>query len=475
MGISGGRRSADTGGMWRALGVPTTVRRALAARVVAATVVAILALSVASWVIGDVARNYAIGRLHAEIGLVTLQADTTQREALEWEAIGRRRIDPALRGEFAASKVQINSDLIALRRDVDNPGRMRRIEHAYARHDRAVALELAALQRHQIPLALKIDAQATDPAASSLNDVLLTLRFELHADSQRAARLANVIGWMKAIVAALAILLLVRQAVSSRARGAKAEAEREALSELNHRLREVDVIKDEFVATVSHELRTPLTSIRGYLEIMRDEEKGLSEVGRGFLAVIDRNSQRLLGLVTDLLFIAQAEADQFKLELSLFCLRELVDETIASAQPRAHAQQITLLARVGELAPVVGDRARIAQLLDNLLSNALKFTPPSGRVDVRLHRDADGSTVLEVADTGIGIQQAEQSKLFERFYRTTTATRNAIAGTGLGLSIVKLTAEAHGGTASVESDERKGATFRIVLPLPAELLVPAAA
>jgi len=235
------------------------------------------------------------------------------------------------------------------------------------------------------------------------------------------------------------------------------------------------VIKDEFVATVSHELRTPLTSIRGYLEIMRDEEKGLSEEGRGFLAVIDRNSQRLLGLVTDLLFIAQAEADQFKLELSLFCLRELVDETIASAQPRAHAQQITLLARVGELAPVVGDRARIAQLLDNLLSNALKFTPPSGRVDVRLHRDADGSTVLEVADTGIGIQQAEQSKPFERFYRTTTATRNAIAGTGLGLSIVKLTAEAHGGTASVESDEGKGATFRIVLPLLAELLVSAAA
>jgi signal transduction histidine kinase len=459
--------------MWLVLRVPTTLRRVLAARVVAATVVAILALSVASWVIGDFARNYAIGRLHAEVGLVTLQADTRQREALEWEAIGRRRVDSALREEFAASKVQINADLRELRRDVDNPGRMRRIEQAYASHDRAVALELAALQRHQTPLALKIDAQATDPAANSLNEVLVTLRLKLHADSQRAARLANIIGWMKAIVAALAILLLVRQALRSRARGAKAEAESEALSQLNQRLRELDVIKDEFVATVSHELRTPLTSIRGYLEIMRDEEKGLSEEGRGFLAVIDRNSQRLLGLVTDLLFIAQAEADQFKLELSLFCLRELVDETIASAQARAHEQQITLLTQVGELAPVVGDRARIAQLLDNLVSNALKFTPPGGRVDVRLHRDADGSAVLEVADTGIGIHKAEQSKLFERFFRTTTSTTNAIAGTGLGLSIVKLTAEAHGGTASVESDEGKGATFRVVLPLRA--VVPAAA
>jgi signal transduction histidine kinase len=461
--------------MWLVLGVPTTVRRLLAARVVGATIAAVLALSVASWVIGDIARNHALGKLHAEIGLVTLQADTRQRAALEWEAIGRRRIDPALHRQFAASAVKLKADFLELRRGVDNAVAIARIEQANTSHDRAVALELAALQRHQISLALKIDAQATDPAAGALDDKLTALGGKLQSDSRRAARLASIIGWMKALVAALAIALLVRQAIRSRARGAKAEAETEALSELNRRLLEVDWIKDEFVATVSHELRTPLTSIRGYLEIMRDEEEGLSEEGRGFLAIIDRNSARLLALVTDLLFIAQAEADRFELELSLFCPQELVDDAIASSQPLADAQQITLLADVEELAPVVGDRARIAQLLDNLVSNALKFTPPSGRVDVRLHRDAEGCTVLEVADTGIGIHKTEQSRLFERFFRTTTATKNAIAGTGLGLSIVKLTAEAHGGIASVESDEGIGTRFRVVLPLPAELPIPAAA
>jgi signal transduction histidine kinase len=116
---------------------------------------------------------------------------------------------------------------------------------------------------------------------------------------------------------------------------------------------------------------------------------------------------------------------------------------------------------------------RLAQLLDNLISNALKFTPPGGR-EVRLSGTAVGSTVLEVADTGIGIPEAEQTKTFERFYRATAATTNAIAATGLGLAIVKLTAEAHGGTVSLQSVEGEGTTFRVVLPLATELL-PAAA
>ena len=274
------------------------------------------------------------------------------------------------------------------------------------------------------------------------------------------------------LVAAVATALLVRHAARSRARGAKAEAERESLAELNRRLREVDRIKDDFIATVSHELRTPLTSIRGYLELI-EADAGLSEQGRGFLNVVDRNSERLQCLVSDLLFVAQVDADQYVLKLGLFCPQELVDEAVAAARPFAEAQQITLYAVVDDVPEVAGDRARLAQLLDNLISNALKFTPPGGRVDVRLSSTDDGSTVFEVADTGIGIPEDEQDKTFERFYRATASTKNAIAGTGLGLAIVKLTAEAHGGTVSVESNEGEGATFRVVLPLRAAL-VPAA-
>jgi signal transduction histidine kinase len=278
---------------------------------------------------------------------------------------------------------------------------------------------------------------------------------------------------MKMLVAAVATALLVRQAARSRARSAKAEAERESLAELNRRLLEVDRIKDDFIATVSHELRTPLTSIRGYLELV-GADAGLSEQGRGFLDVVDRNSERLQCLVADLLFVAQVDADEYVLKLGLFCPQELVDQAVAAARPFAEVQQITLCADVDDVREVAGDRARLAQLLDNLISNALKFTPPGGRVDVRLRSTDAGSTVLEVADTGIGIPESEQDKTFERFYRATAATKNAIAGTGLGLAIVKLTAEAHGGTVSVESNEGEGSTFRVVLPLQAKL-VPAAA
>jgi signal transduction histidine kinase len=455
-------------------GVLAILWRLIAPRAVGAGILLVLALAVAGWVVGDMARNDAIERLHAESDLVALQADVQKRQALEWEAIARRRIDPELREAFVYSKIQLTADLVLLRGDANHRAVTQRIELLFARGEDALAAEVAAIQRGQVGQALKIDAQVTDPAATALNDLLETSHLQFRKDSDRAAHTAGILAWMKAIVAALAILLLVRRAARSRARSVKAEAERKVISELNRKLRESDRIKDEFVATISHELRTPLTSIRGYLELMLDGEEGLSKQGRGFLDVIDRNSKRLLGLVTDLLFLAQADENQFELKIAPFHVQDLVEEAVASAEPHAKAKQISLLARVDEIPEVAGDRERLAQMLDNLVSNALKFTPPGGRVEVRLRRDADGSTVLEVTDTGIGIPTAEQEMLFERFFRSTNATESLIAGTGLGLSIVKLTAEAHGGTLSVESVEGEGTTFRVALPLPLEPL-PAAA
>jgi signal transduction histidine kinase len=424
-------------------------------------------------VLGDITRNDAIGRLHAEVDLVVLEAASSNSQALEWQAIGRRRIDPALRAEFAASHQQVTADLRRLRRDADNAGHTRPIEQAYARYDRALSLELDAIEHGQIQLALRLDEQSTDPAASAVNELLKASRLQFHEDSADASQFAGVIGWLKMLVAAVATALLVRQAARSRARSAKAEAERESFAELNRRLVDVDRIKDDFIATVSHELRTPLTSIRGYLELIA-ADAGLSEQGRGFLDVVDRNSERLQCLVADLLFVAQVDADEYVLKIDLFCPQELVYQAAAAARPFAEGQQITLRAVVDDVSEVAGDRARLAQLLDNLISNALKFTPPGGRVDVRLSSTDAGSTVLEVADTGIGIPESEQGKTFERFYRATAATKNAVAGTGLGLAIVKLTAEAHGGTVTVESNEGEGSTFRVVLPLQAKL-APAAA
>jgi PAS domain S-box-containing protein len=246
----------------------------------------------------------------------------------------------------------------------------------------------------------------------------------------------------------------------------RAEAEREQLlselAEQNEQLREFDRLKDEFVASVSHELRTPLTSIRGYLELMRDDLV-LDEEHEAMLGIVDRNAERLLGLVNDLLFAAQvADGDQVKLTLEQFDLAVIVAEAAAAAAPRAESGDV-LLQVDAQTAPLQADPMRIAQVADNLISNAIKFTPPGGTVRVVLSSDAD-DVVLTVSDSGIGIADDEQADLFSRFYRTNAAKQGAIPGTGLGLSIVKSIVTAHGGTVTCESTVGAGATFVVTLP-----------
>jgi signal transduction histidine kinase len=251
-------------------------------------------------------------------------------------------------------------------------------------------------------------------------------------------------------------------------RTARAEAEtiQRLLTEQNERLREVDRMKDDFVSLVSHELRTPLTSIRGYLELLMDESGELTPEQLRFLKVVDRNSHRLLDLVGDLLFLAQVDAGKFSLEPEALDLASVVRESLEGCRPIAEAKEIELAQDVNEVPALVGDRARLGQVLDNLVSNALKFTPNGGRVSISLEA-ADDSVVLEVSDNGIGIAADDQAHLFERFFRSSTATENAIPGTGLGLTITKAIVERHGGQITLESVERQGTTVRVDLPLEA--------
>jgi PAS domain S-box-containing protein len=250
-------------------------------------------------------------------------------------------------------------------------------------------------------------------------------------------------------------------------RRAEAERERmvEELAEQNERLRELDRLKDEFVALVSHELRTPLMSIRGYLELVLDGEAGdLTDEQRQFLGVVERNAHRLLALVGDLLFLAQVEAGKLSLEIGAVDLSSIAAETVETARPLAEEKGVTLTLASGPLPLLAGDRGRLTQLLDNLVSNGIKFTPSGGRVDVRV-RGEHGSAVVEIRDTGMGIPAAEQQHLFERFFRTSKATEQAIPGTGLGLAISKAIVEAHGGQIAVASEEGAGSTFRVALPI----------
>ena len=233
----------------------------------------------------------------------------------------------------------------------------------------------------------------------------------------------------------------------------------------NERLLELDRLKDEFVALVSHELRTPLTSIRGYLELVIDGEAGaVTEEQRKFLGIVQRNANRLLALVGDLLFLAQIEAGKLSLEFGAVDLSAVAAESVETARPLAEDKNITLTLATSPLQLLAGDRTRLAQLLDNLISNAIKFTPEGGRVDVRAS-SARGNAILEVRDTGMGIPAEEQEHVFERFFRTSRATEQAIQGTGLGLAISKAIVHAHGGRITLASSDGEGATFRVTIPI----------
>ncbi|HET6394894.1 MAG TPA: ATP-binding protein [Blastococcus sp.] len=246
--------------------------------------------------------------------------------------------------------------------------------------------------------------------------------------------------------------------------------------------RATERMKDQFVSLISHELRTPLTSILGYLELVLEDDQPLTDEQRAYLSTVERNADRLLRLVGDLLFTAQVDAGRFSLHPLDVDLAGVVRAAEETARVTAATAGVEVVVEVPEDGLVVpGDAVRLGQACDNLVSNAVKFTPAGGRVTLSL-RSAwsmpDGTTSdaprpgavpvaqLAVSDTGIGIPTGEQGKMFTRFFRASTARRNAVPGVGLGLAITKAITTAHGGTLDVVSAEGEGTTFTLTLPLP---------
>ncbi|MCW2699036.1 MAG: sensor signal transduction histidine kinase [Blastococcus sp.] len=245
--------------------------------------------------------------------------------------------------------------------------------------------------------------------------------------------------------------------------------------------RATERMKDQFVSLISHELRTPLSSILGYLELVMDpDSEPLTDEQRQYLTTVERNAQRLLRLVGDLLFTAQVEAGRFTLQpedVDLAGVVRAAEETIRVTAANAGVKVAVDVPDGGLVVP--GDAVRLGQACDNLISNAVKFTPAGGRVDLSLRaawRTTDGDlsdderpgaepvALLAVRDTGMGIPAGEQGRMFTRFFRASTAQRNAVPGVGLGLSITKAITTAHGGTLDLESAEGAGTTFTMVLP-----------
>jgi signal transduction histidine kinase len=227
--------------------------------------------------------------------------------------------------------------------------------------------------------------------------------------------------------------------------------------------RELDRMRDAFVATVSHELRTPLTSISGFLEMMHEEEASLGASGKRYLDVIRRSTERLHALVEDLLLVAQIEARRVELQLAPVDVAELATRSVESARPAAAEKGVHVEVLRDHPPLVNGDSNRLTQVLDNLISNAIKFTDAGGRVRVEAAAH-DGGVKLVVADTGIGIPTSEQGQVFSRFFRASTATQQAIPGTGLGLAISRALVEQHGGRIAFVSEVGKGTEITVTLP-----------
>jgi PAS domain S-box-containing protein len=228
--------------------------------------------------------------------------------------------------------------------------------------------------------------------------------------------------------------------------------------------RRLERMRHEFAALASHELRTPLTSVVGYLEAVTEGEAGpLQPEQARLLGIAERNAKHLARLVEDVLDVTRADAGQLGIERLPLDLRALADDCVEAARPSAEDGGLELVLEAGEPVRATGDRRRLAQVVDNLLANAIKFTPAGGRVTVRAAA-AGSEAVLEVADTGIGMTPAEQERLFERFYRAEGAQARQIRGTGLGLAITREIVEAHGGAITCASAAGAGSIFRVVLP-----------
>jgi hypothetical protein len=246
-----------------------------------------------------------------------------------------------------------------------------------------------------------------------------------------------------------------------------AAAREEALQherEVARRLRELDQAKSDFVATVSHDLRTPLTSITGNTELLLDGDAGeLAAMQRQLLEAVDRNARRLDTLVGDLLLLSRIESGTLRLQLRDVTAQDLVEGALEALAAKRAADVRLDVNLPGEPVLLRGDPDQLERVLINLISNALKFTAPGGRVEIGVASGPE-RVKLWVSDTGIGIPEAELSQIFDRFFRTSRSQEANRPGTGLGLTIVKSIVEQHRGTIAASANPEGGTTFTVTMP-----------
>ncbi len=230
-------------------------------------------------------------------------------------------------------------------------------------------------------------------------------------------------------------------------------------------LRKLERVRQEFVANASHELKTPLTAIKGFVETLLDGALDDPKNNRQFLETIQDHSHRLMLLLEDLLDLSAIEAKRVEYRFEPVVVSEVVERLVRGLGPTAKTKDVVLDIDLPKTLPRVrADREKLAQILMNLLDNAIKFNRKGGRVEVRAKEDGQ-RLQISVKDSGSGIADSDLPRVFERFFRGDKSHSSEIAGTGLGLAIVKHLVEAHQGTVEAESTLTQGSTFRFTLPI----------
>ena len=230
-------------------------------------------------------------------------------------------------------------------------------------------------------------------------------------------------------------------------------------------LRRLEGVRRDFVANVSHEMKTPITVIRGIVETLLDDPPVERDTRTRFLGKVKLQTERLSSIVSDLLTLARVESSHQAIDRNPLDLRDAVRESARALTASAESREVGLdIETPSDPVPVLGDWSSLRLVVDNLLDNAVKYTRPGGRVHVRLSLEGE-SALLEVRDTGIGIEKQHLERIFERFYRVDKARSRELGGTGLGLSIVKHLVRAHAGEVMVESLLGRGSTFSVRIPV----------
>ncbi|MFN3431437.1 MAG: ATP-binding protein [Candidatus Sericytochromatia bacterium] len=278
-------------------------------------------------------------------------------------------------------------------------------------------------------------------------------------------RLVGVLGMFGTAALSDTTLELLGTVADSMAQGLERKRLEDELKRQNEQLKALDRMKSVFVSSVSHELRTPLTSILGFSEFLEDELEGPLTPGQaGYVAQIQASTGRLQRLVDDLLDFARLEAGTFRLNVAEADLGAIARRVIDGLRPQLDAKGLELRLGFPDGLPALRlDPARIEQVLVILLDNAIKFTPDGGALTVTLAA-VDGAMRVSVQDTGPGIAEADQPRLFDQFYQVDSGLTRTTGGTGLGLSIAKALVEAHGGRIGVESEPGAGSAFWFELP-----------